>query len=40
MTFDHELKIRRAFNHLYELDGLIKAWLDGNHHSVRQGRDP
>jgi hypothetical protein len=40
MTFDHELKIRRAFDHLHELDGLIKAWLDGSHHSVRQERDP
>src|SRR5438270_13874390 len=31
--------MRRAFKHLQDLDLQLKAWLDGDHHRVRQEYD-
>jgi hypothetical protein len=37
--FDHELKMRRAFKHLKDLDFEVKAWVGGDHHSVEYDPD-
>ncbi len=37
--FDHELKLRRAQEHLENLNREIRAWLNGNHYSVRHEYD-
>ncbi len=40
MTFDYELKLRRALKHLNDLDSEVVAWLRGDHHTVRYEYDP
>jgi hypothetical protein len=40
VTFDHELKARRAFKHLEDLDSEVKGWIAGDHYSVRYEYDP
>jgi hypothetical protein len=36
VTLSHELKIKRAFGHLKEIERISRVWLGGNHHSVRR----
>jgi len=36
----HELKFRRAFRHLKDIDDLTKGWVNGEHHTTRQETDP
>jgi hypothetical protein len=40
MTFSHELKFRRAFRHLKDVDDLTRGWVKGDHHTTRQETDP
>ena len=40
MSFDHELKLRRALKHRKEVNGEVGTWLNGNHHTVRYEYDP
>jgi hypothetical protein len=37
---DHELKMKRAWKHLRDVDMEIKAWLEGGHYSVWPKGDP
>jgi hypothetical protein len=37
---DYELKMNRAFEHVRQLDAEVKAWLSGDHYSVRPEGDP
>lgn len=39
-SFDHDLKFGRAFEHLQQLKAAEDRWLNGDHHSLRQERDP
>jgi hypothetical protein len=35
VAFDHELKLRRAFQHIQNLERVIQSWRDGNNYTVR-----
>lgn len=36
---DHTLRLRRAHQHLQELNGHVTEWRDGGHYDVRQKPD-
>jgi hypothetical protein len=40
VTFDHELKLARALQHLQDLDAEVTSWLGFDHYSVRYEFDP
>ena len=40
MTFDHELKIKRAYKHLQDLNAAIGSWVEEKHYRVREEFDP
>src|SRR5438067_1095092 len=40
MVFDHELKLRRAFKHLQDLDREVTAWVKSDCYSIRKEYKP
>ena len=40
MTFDHDLKLRRALKHLNDLDAYVGTWIGQKHYRVRYEYEP